>query len=236
MSERKPVICPWCGGEMKLCSEDWDSDVMWSATYCCIGCKSTSPEINCNTREDAEEAAYAAATRTPRVDENTSDGYHTFKELYHHRAVLFAALIAKMPEKAWKSKQHSDGTMYDGMFIVGIETPDGQATYHYDIDPYWGLFRCRELDHAPEWDGHTPAQAIDRIERMTVTPPNRPMDYKTIYNLTDREPVWRVDKDDDVIVLGGYNAWRKYDAVRYLYFAANPSPADIEAARKERSD
>jgi len=66
-----------------------------------------------------------------------------------------------------------------------------------------------------------------------ATPPNRPMDYKTIYNLTDREPVWRVDKDDDVIVLGGYNAWRKYDAVRYLYFAANPSPADIDAARKE---
>ena len=70
----------------------------------------------------------------------------------------------------------------------------------------------------------------------TRRPPNLPLDYKTIYNLTDREPVWRVDKQDDVIVLGGYNAWRKYDAVRYLYFAANPSPADIEAARAEKSE
>ena len=33
----------------------------------------------------------------------------------------------------------------------------------------------------------------------TPTPPNRPLDYKTIYNMTDREPVWRVDKDDVVI-------------------------------------
>lgn len=57
--------------------------------------------------------------------------------------------------------------MYDGMFIVGIDTPDGQATYHYDIDPYWGMFRCKELDRAPEWDGHTPEQAIERIGKLT---------------------------------------------------------------------
>ena len=56
--------------------------------------------------------------------------------------------------------------MYDGMFIVGIETPDGQATYHYDIDPYWDMFKCEELEYAPEWDGHMPAQAIDRIGKL----------------------------------------------------------------------
>ena len=96
----------------------------------------------------------------------TSDGYHTFNELYHHRAVLFSVIVATFGERAWKSKLHADGTMYDGMFIVGIETPDGQATYHYDIDPYWNLFRCTELGRAPEWDGHTPNQAIERIGKL----------------------------------------------------------------------
>lgn len=100
------------------------------------------------------------------VDGDTSDGYHTFNELYHHRAVLFSVIVAKFSDRAWKSKLHADGTMFDGMFIVGIETPDGQATYHYDVDPYWEMFRCKEVDRAPEWDGHTPDQAIERIGKI----------------------------------------------------------------------
>jgi len=103
-----------------------------------------------------------------KIDGNTSDGYHTFNELYHHRAVLFSVICNQNASLAWKSKQHSDGTMFDGMFIVGINTPYGQATYHYDIDPYWGTFRVRELDRAPEWDGHTASDAIDRIGRMSA--------------------------------------------------------------------
>lgn len=98
-----------------------------------------------------------------KIDGNTSDGYHTFNELYHHRAVLFSVIVKAFPERAWKSRKHHDGTMYDGMFIVGIDTPQGQATYHYDIDPYWEMFACRELECAPEWDGHTPTEAIARI-------------------------------------------------------------------------
>lgn len=57
--------------------------------------------------------------------------------------------------------------MYNGMFIVGIETPEGQATYHYDIDPYWDLFRVKELEYVPKWDGHTPEQAIKRIHSLS---------------------------------------------------------------------
>ncbi len=96
---------------------------------------------------------------------NISDGYHTFNELYHHRAVLFANLC-NMSETSWKSKKHNDGTMYDDMFIAGIDTPDGPATYHFDIDPYWDLFRCEELEFAPEWDGHTPDQAVERLMHL----------------------------------------------------------------------
>ena len=102
----------------------------------------------------------------------TSDGYHTFNELYHHRAVLFSVIVANYPDRAWKSKKHHDGTMYDNMFIVGIDTPDGQATYHYDVDPYWDMFKCRVLDYAPEWDGHTPTQAIERIGKLKAQEPH----------------------------------------------------------------
>ena len=102
----------------------------------------------------------------PVITGETSDGYHTFNELYHHRAVLFSVIVKAFPERAWKARQHHDGTMYGGMFIVGIDTPEGQASYHYDIDPYWDMFECRELERAPEWDGHTPAQAIERIRKL----------------------------------------------------------------------
>lgn len=94
---------------------------------------------------------------------NYSDGYHTFNELYHHRAVLFSVICNQNPLSAWKAKKHHDGTMYYGMFIVGINTPEGQATYHYDINPYWEMFNVPEAEFAPEWDGHTPDEAIRRI-------------------------------------------------------------------------
>lgn len=114
------------------------------------------------------EAVERALDELPAVaiTGDTSDGYHTFNELYHHRAVLFSVICKAFPDKAWKSLSHHDGTMFDGMFIVGIETPDGQATYHYDIDPYWDMFACKELDRAPEWDGHTPSEAIERIGKL----------------------------------------------------------------------
>lgn len=98
-----------------------------------------------------------------------SDGYHTFDELYHHRALLFFSAAMMVPELAWKSMQHDDPEfpMYDGMFICGITTPDGQATYHYDINPYWDMLQyVQVLECAPKYDGHTPAQAVERIYHM----------------------------------------------------------------------
>lgn len=109
------------------------------------------------------ELAHENAELKHGINGDTSDGYHTFNELYHHRAVLFSVVVAANSSKAWKSKLHHDGTMYDGMFIVGVDTPKGQATYHYDVEPYWNMFWCRELERAPEWDGHTSDDAIERI-------------------------------------------------------------------------
>lgn len=95
---------------------------------------------------------------------NISDGCHTFGELYDHRVKLFSIICNQdfICEKAWKSKLHNDGTMFDGCFIVGINTPKGQATYHYEMK-YWDYFHIKELDKAPEWDGHTANEAIERL-------------------------------------------------------------------------
>ena len=121
-----------------------------------------------------------AVDAEPVITGETSDGYHTFNELYHHRAVLFSVIVKAFPERAWKARQHHDGTMYDGMFIVGIDTPEGQASYHYDINPYWDMFACRELERAPEWDGHTPAQAIERIGKLEPVRHGRWIQSKTV--------------------------------------------------------
>lgn len=84
-----------------------------------------------------------------------SDGYHTFNELYYHRMILFAVICKQNEKLAWKSWLHHDGTMYDDYFIVGIDTPLGQYSYHYH-KKYWDEFDVKELPNAPEWDGHEP--------------------------------------------------------------------------------
>lgn len=128
------------------------------------------------------ESAMLCVENFPAIDAlpitgDTSDGYHTFNELYHHRAVLFSVICNDRPGIAWKSKKHHDGTMYNGMFIVGIDTPEGQATYHYDLDPYWDMFHVREVDSAPEWDGHTPDEAIRRIGTLTPVKDAEPVQH-----------------------------------------------------------
>lgn len=85
-----------------------------------------------------------------------SDGYHTFNSLYYQRCILFAALCNTFKELAWKSHRHSTGEeCFDGgWFIVGIDTPEGSYTYHYE-NKYWNMFHCCELEVGKEWDGHT---------------------------------------------------------------------------------
>ena len=84
-----------------------------------------------------------------------SDGDHTFNELYMHRTTLFNIILCQNKDKAWKSKLHDDGTMFDDYFIAGITTPEGEYTYHQHMD-YWDKFDVEERERAPEWDGHKP--------------------------------------------------------------------------------
>lgn len=87
---------------------------------------------------------------------NLSDGYHTFNGLYYQRMVLFAALVKAFKDRARKSYRHEDGELCfgGGWFIVGIDTPEGNYTYHYENKDF-DLFDCEELPVAKHWDGHT---------------------------------------------------------------------------------
>lgn len=99
-----------------------------------------------------------------------SDGYHTFNGLYYQRMILFAALVKAYKDKAWKSYRHEDGELCfgGGWFIVGIDTPQGSYTYHYE-DKYWNWFECEELPVAKHWDGHT-EEDVTRLLSLDVRP------------------------------------------------------------------
>lgn len=92
-----------------------------------------------------------------------SDGYHSFDELYEHRAALFIRLANAHPNQAWRSRHHSDDSMFDGFFIAGINLDSGQISYHLE-DRYWDyLGNVCTLDNAPEWDGHSPSDVVKRL-------------------------------------------------------------------------
>ena len=104
-----------------------------------------------------------------------SDGYHTFNELYHQRAILFATIVKQNKDISWKSYRHENGELCfgGGWFIVGIDTPEGGYTYHYE-NKYWDIFECEELILGKHWDGHTDKDvtrllSIERkCESMTI--------------------------------------------------------------------
>ena len=102
-----------------------------------------------------------------------SDGYHTFNGLYYQRMVLFAALVKAYKDKAWKSWKHEDGELCfgGGWFIVGIDTPRGSYTYHYEAKDF-DLFDCEELPVAKHWDGHT-EKDVTRLLSLDVRPVRR---------------------------------------------------------------
>ncbi len=93
------------------------------------------------------------------------DGHHTFGDVYRHRIILFCALCNLLPDISWKSRKHFDDendSMFDGMFIAGINTPQGVATYHVKLQ-YWDLFNIPEIERAPKYDGYSSEEVIPRI-------------------------------------------------------------------------
>lgn len=107
---------------------------------------------------------------------DVSDGYHTIAELYEHRITLYIALchcrqdalnIEGNVGDVWRSKLHSDGTSFEGWFILGIGKEQGQQiTYHLPLSRWDETNFAKTLDRAPEWDGHTSADVLERLKDL----------------------------------------------------------------------
>lgn len=110
-------------------------------------------------------------TRKEEITENTSDGYHSFKELYEFRKLYNAALFNEWQKEGkymvHKSKRHSDGELCfgGGWFIVMAQLPTGQISNHYELKD-WDLFQIDELERAAKWDGHTAQDVAKRLEAL----------------------------------------------------------------------
>ena len=97
-----------------------------------------------------------------------SDGYHTFDELYDHRITLYIALCKSLKNgNVWRSQIHSDGSNYEGWFLLGVFFQKGmQITYHIPNERWIETEFADTLKIAPEFDGHTSMDVLERIKRL----------------------------------------------------------------------
>ena len=108
------------------------------------------------------------------IDGDTSDGYHTFNELYEFRkaynVALFNEWAAANKCSVHKSWRHHDGEKCfgGGWFIVVAITHNGQISNHYEAKD-WDLFKVPEVEKAVfEFDGHTGLDVINRLKAYTA--------------------------------------------------------------------
>ena len=158
----------------------------------------------------AREKAICEVANVSDIGE-VSDGFHTFNGLYEQRMILFAALVKAYKDKAWKSYRHEDGEYCfgGGWFIVGIDTPEGSYTYHYE-NKCWDMFDCVELPRAKHWDGHTEADAETRLMSLKPEPHWIPVDLEN--NEPQLEEWVLVSSDgyvmqDCIVERGGKKIW-----------------------------
>jgi hypothetical protein len=100
-----------------------------------------------------------------------SDGYHTFNELYHQRALLSAGFFNQLPSeyRPHKARKHYNNALQieecfgGGWFIVMAELPTGQVSEHFE-EKYWDLFNLPVQECCNLWDRHTTKESFDRIK------------------------------------------------------------------------
>lgn len=102
---------------------------------------------------------------------DASDGYHTFTELYEHRIVLFIALCKIVSSwkaiDVWRSERHSDGSKYDGWFVLGMGRRKGeQITYHLPMIKWEETNFAQTRKKAFKFDGHTSYDVLQRLKLL----------------------------------------------------------------------
>lgn len=156
---------------------------------------------------DTERARIDAICKVANVKDigDLSDGFHTFNSLYYQRMMLFATIVKQNKDKAWKSLRHEDGELCfgGGWFVVGIDTPEGSYTYHYE-DNYFSLFDCEELECGKHWDGHT-EKDVTRLLSLPSAEPERKKGKWTTEEVA--ELLFNILGDDCACNFFGINEW-----------------------------
>ncbi len=96
-------------------------------------------------------------------------------------AILLMALMLSHREMSWRAVTQSDGEMFDGYFLAGMDLPTAQITYHVPLD-YWPVLSVPgilTLQRAPAWDGHTPADVLSRLAAWSRAEIRSPADRDT---------------------------------------------------------
>lgn len=103
-------------------------------------------------------------------ENDLSDGYHTFAELYEFRKIYNALLFNEWADqglyKVHKSTKHYDGEDCFGgeWFIVMAKLPTGQISNYYKLEE-WDLFNCMIAPKALfKFDGHTGKDVLQRLK------------------------------------------------------------------------
>jgi len=105
------------------------------------------------------------------VTGDTSDGYHTFNELYEHRHALFALLLEKQAianifVSPWKTWRDQNGEIWEGWFIAGMDTVHGQISYHLPAEWWERLPDVPEIERNAAYDGHTSKDVLERLRLL----------------------------------------------------------------------
>lgn len=120
---------------------------------------------------EISEAQRAILAHDEATRGQLSDGYHSFDELYEHRLFLFISLcnllissgVWNHDTKPWKSRKHSDGSEWEGWFVAGIGTANGRTLTYHLPNRLWDELDVETVEKAPEFDGHTPNDVLQRL-------------------------------------------------------------------------
>lgn len=124
--------------------------------------------------EAALSVLWPEVERLTRERDEARDEHHTMDELYLYRALYHALAASEWARHGTypvvKSRRHSDGEpcFGGGWFIVVATLPAGQASNHYP-DEQWDWFDVPEVELPPAYDGHTPAQAAERLRDALIS-------------------------------------------------------------------
>jgi hypothetical protein len=188
---RCPCVCTiaFCDCKPNECHYSLKKELVKDIQYWKNNCEEDYITTPISVLRYISELEKIVASKT-EITENTSDGYHTFKELYEFRKAYNVALFNQWGEMKqgtfneemkihdWKPKydvhkswKHHDGELCfgGGWFIVVAVLPTGQISNHYPASD-WELFKIPEETKAKyEFDGHTGQDVINRLLSVSYT-------------------------------------------------------------------